>query len=299
MIAMLVRRAAIATATLLAFTSLSQAQSATCTFKYFKLSSNLTRVLPHNINNYGTVVGQVNSKIGQNEQAFIYYSDGTYKLFALNGNLPTEFNARNNSGVTVGDFGTAAHRWHGLVYVNGKTSEVDYPGALNTWLMGINKNSTMVGFYQTVSGGPYFGFRLASGTFTKIMYPGSQWTQPYAINDNGVIVGTYYVGTTGNTVSHGFVLENGVYRTLDDPKGVPGGGTYLGGINNSGMIAGTYIPASTNDNSRAFLYKNNTFYDLNVPNATVSTGTGVNAQEQVTGNVLTSSADEGYIASCQ
>ncbi len=151
-----------------------------------------------------------------------------------------------------------------------------------------------------MSGGNYTGFRRSStGGFTKITYPGAAWTQPYAINDNGTIVGTYNVNVTGNYETHGFVLENGVYRTVDNPKGMPGGGTYLQGINNSGVIAGSYVAASNNDLNHAFLYKNNTFYDINLANARVSTATGVNMQEQVTGNVVDNVGNRGYIATCQ
>jgi hypothetical protein len=51
-----------------------------------------------------------------------------------------------------------------------------------------------------------------------IYYPNSILTVPNSINDKGAVVGFYW---DKQTVQHGFILENGIYKTLDNPKNNP------------------------------------------------------------------------------
>jgi probable HAF family extracellular repeat protein len=64
---------------------------------------------------------------------------------------------------------------------------------------------------------------------------------PNAINDAGEVTGYY---TDANFVPHGFVYQNGVFTTVDDPLGV--GGTQIFGINDAGQLVGQYFDASGN-----------------------------------------------------
>jgi len=184
------------------------AQTADCTFTYFTLPSPYYATIPNGINRYGNIVGNAWSKLGQTSQAFIRYSDGSFKTFTLNGNLPTEFQRRNASGVTVGSFRAPSGRTHGLVYHNGATRMVDYPNAANTWLMGINMYGTIVGYYRDADGRAQ-GFKLKNGVFTSVRFPEAVSTTAASISDTGVIVGWYQ--TSSSPHHRGFILRNGVY----------------------------------------------------------------------------------------
>jgi hypothetical protein len=279
---------------ILLIATLSPAQTATCTkWTTFKLPSPWLRTLPGGINNYATVVGYTYDP-GQNTEGFIHYPDGSFKLYKSPNSAGTQLSRRNAQGVSVGTYWdtTSAHHKHGIVVYNSSSATVNYPGASDTYAMGINKWGSIVGFYLDSSKN-YQGYELKNSKYTRIHYPGSLSTMVTSISDNGVIVGSYTnSGSTGH--SHGFTLKAGVYKTLDDPKGV-GGGTYLNDINASGVIVGNYFP---NENPQGFIYKNGTFKDIKAPNSSSTTVSGINGYGYVTGET-TISGNTAYTAHCQ
>ncbi len=251
------------------------------------------RTLPGGINRWGTVVGYTYDP-AQNTEGFIRYPDGSFKLYKAPNSAGTQLNRRNAQGVSVGTYWdtTSAHHKHGIVVYSSSSATVNYPGASDTYAMGINKWGSIVGFYLDSSNN-YQGFELKNGKYTKIHYPGSLWTTVGSINDNGVIVGSYTnPQSTGH--GHGFTLKNGVYKTLDNPKGV-GGGTYLNDINSSGVIVGNYFP---NENPQGFIYINGIFKDIKAPGGYATTTSGINGYGYVTGEIMVSGST-GYTAHCQ
>jgi hypothetical protein len=274
--------------------TLSPAQTATCTnWKTFNLPSPWIRTLADGINKYSTVVGYTYDP-GQNTEGFIHYPDGSFKLYKAPNSAGTQLSRRNAQGVSIGTYWdtTSAHHKHGIVVYSSSSATVNYPGASDTFGTGINKWGSIVGFYLDSSKN-YQGYELKNGKYTRIHYPGSLSTMAGSINDNGVIVGSYTnSGSTGH--GHGFILKNGVYKTLDDPKGV-GGGTYLGEMNSSGTIVGVYFP---NENPQGFIYINGTFKDIKAPNSSSTTVSGINDSGYVTGET-TISGPTAYTAHCQ
>lgn len=282
---------------LLSMSPMMEAQTATCNnLTTFHFSYPLLRTLPGGVNRWGTVVGYTYDPSGIS-QGFTRYSDGTLKFYSFPNSNGTAFDRRNAQGVTVGTYNdsTSAHHAHGLVVSGSNTATVNYPGASVTILRGINYWGSIVGAYVD-SAGNYHGFELKNGKFTKIDYPGAVDTSASSISDTGVIVGWYDTGHSG-TASHGqgFILQNGVYKTLDNPKGV-GGGTYLNDINGSGVIVGVYFPTEV---SQGFLYINGTLKDINVPNGSNTTVSGINGNGYVTGETTLNGASTGYIMHCQ
>ena len=280
---------------LLLTATLSPAQTATCTnWKTFKLPSPWLRTSPSGINRYNTVVGYTYDP-GQNTEGFIHYPDNTYKLYKAPNSSGTQLSRRNDQGVSIGTYWdtTSAHHKHGIVVYQSNSATVNYPGATDTYATGINKWGSIVGFYLDSSKN-YQGYELKNGKYTRIHYPGSLSTMAGSINDNGVIVGSYNnAGSTGH--EHGFILKNGVYKTLDNPKGV-GGGTYLGDINASGTIVGVYFP---NENPQGLIYINGPFKDIQAPNSSSTTVAGINGSGYVTGETTLSSGSTAYTAHCQ
>jgi uncharacterized membrane protein len=117
-------------------------------------------------------------------------------------------------------------------------------------------------------------FAIMTQTFvpTAINYPGATSTQARGINNPGEVVGTYTcsasctnpitgeVSTPG--VSHGFLLEHGLYTRID----VPGASqTIPRGIGEQGIIVGQYTAGGV---THGFTYRDGTFtYPIDVPAA--------------------------------
>jgi hypothetical protein len=278
--------------------AIAPAQTATCTnLKTFSFSYPLLRTLPSGINRWGSVVGYTYDPSGI-DQAFTRYSDGSIKFYSAPSSSGTQFSRRNSQGVTVGTFydTTSSHHAHGLVVSGSSTATVNYPGAPNTFLRGINYWGSIVGNYSDSSGNLH-GFELKNGNLTKIDYPGAVWTNAASISDKGVIVGSYAnAGASGGIGHfHGFILQNGVYKTLDDPQGV-GGGTALQDINSSGVIVGVSFPT---ENPQSFIYINGTLKYITVPNGASTTVSGLNGYDYITGETTINGASTGYIMHCQ
>jgi hypothetical protein len=167
-------------------------------------------------------------------------------------------------------------------------SQVDYPGAVDTDVFGLNNTGSLVGI-ATLDGSNYFGF-LASphtgGSFSFSTLPAAAdgATAPFAINDSGTIVGELDTPST----TYGFVLDPPyagvssyeVPYLSDSPFTI----TVARGINDSGVIAG-YAPTPT---PVGFVYDRGVFTNFSVPGATYFLIVhGINNVGQVAG--------EGYL----
>lgn len=283
------------TAFLFFFTSiLGHAQTATCDhwtfFKSFSASG---------INRWNTVVGSATQSGGIPQfppvAGYIRYSNGAVTKYTFPGATETRFSKRNASGVTVGDVDFD----HGLIVSGSSATTIDFPGAPQTILTGVNKWNTMVGTYQyndDADFGPeWTGFKMwSNGTFTTIAPPGALNANPNSISDTGTVVGWYVLGSEAVPFapdpSHGFVLANGVYKTIDHPNAF---GTSLNDINSAGVIVGSWTGA--NGGGGGFLVVKGKIKDILGPNGETTAVNGINDNGYVTG---TSSAGS-FIAHCQ
>jgi probable HAF family extracellular repeat protein len=75
--------------------------------------------------------------------------------------------------------------------------------------------------------------------FVKLDYPGAAVSFPLGINATRQIVG---VRIDAAGVNHGYFYSNGKFTDIDFPgaAAIPGGGTFTGGINDRGDVAGVY-----------------------------------------------------------
>ena len=80
---------------------------------------------------------------------------------------------------------------------------IDFPGAAETEVLGINPKGDIVGVYSI--GDVLHGFLLSGGTFSTIdvPFPGTTVTRAAGINPKGDIVGIY----RSAGVQHGFLLS--------------------------------------------------------------------------------------------
>ena len=108
-------------------------------------------------------------------------------------------------------------------YASGTYTTINYPGAVDTDISGINNLGMMVGYYIDTAGVNH-GFIYQHGTFTSFNDPNAgtakgQGTQGSAINDSGTIVGAY-IDAKNNY--HGFMDRGGPFTTLDGPADATG-----------------------------------------------------------------------------
>ena len=201
--------------------------------------------------------------------------------------LPTTVTAINGGGQYVGYYDDSSGIPHGFISVGGSLQTFDYPQPGGTLLNGINNNGDVVGVGPSghflyserdlhargrssppdnhsfpfsftepngvndaddvvgtilttgFQGSQMDGFLLHNGQYSLLDVPGATETQVYGINDSGVVVGTYI---NPDVSIHGFIYQNGVFTTVDDPDGVEGFGLGSGllGINDAGQLAGSY-----------------------------------------------------------
>jgi len=257
------------------------AQTATCTnWKFFQAPSPWTGSAARGINRWGTIVGSAGQSNSANWFGFVRYSNGGFKTYMAPNASQTTFTRRNALGITVGWYLDNANHFHGLVFSGSSVATVDYPNANpDTEITGINYWGTIVGFDFT-NGHSYgnFAFKLKNGKFTRISYPGSSSTYVSSISDKGVILGSYL---DSQGLEHGFILESGVYTTVDNPKADPLQGQSLADINSSGMIVGGYY--DSNGIAHSFIYINGLLKDIVPPNGFYTIVGGINGYGYVTG----------------
>ena len=251
------------------------------------------------INRWKTVVGSAQDGEGTGlppVSGYIRWANGGVQKYKFPGATETHFSKRNASGVTVGD----ADFNHGLIVTGASATTIDYPGAPQTILTGINKWDSMVGTYQyndDADFGPeWTGFKMwANGSFTSIAPPGALNTNPMSISDTGTVVGWYESRAEAVPFaadpSHGFVLANGVYKTVSYPNAFR---TSLNDINSAGTIVGSWIN-SDGSASGGFLFANGKFKDVFTPGGESTAVNGINDNGYVTGTYSGAS----FIAHCQ
>ena len=137
-------------------------------------------------------------------------------------------------------------------------------------------------------------------SFFKLQFPGAEQTIPYGINNRGEIVGTY----NDSTGQHGFVLERGVFTSIDVPfSGVTE--TVAEGINDRGQIVGWYNDIfSTGPHGFVLSFRENkkgrravfTSFDVSFPEATATFGFGINRRGEIIGIYNDSTGEHGFVA---
>jgi hypothetical protein len=112
----------------------------------------------------------------------------------------------------------------------GTYTQIDYPGAMVTSCLGINKAGDITGFYED-SMDMYHGFLLSGGIYTTIDYPGAQYTTLYKINDVGQILGS------ADSFSFLYSESSQTFTQIVYPGS---DATYATSINNAGAIGGFF-----------------------------------------------------------
>src|SRR5438094_464229 len=138
----------------------------------------------------------------------------------------------------------------------------------------INSQGEITGWYS--DGFRLQGFLKRNGKVLTITVPESLLTEAVGINDIDQIVGDY---RDENGFFHGFLYQDGIYRTIDVPF-ISGPDTGASGINNSGEIVGCYSLCS-----HGFLYnvETSSFVAIDVPGAVVTQARNINDLGEIVG----------------
>ncbi len=188
-------------------------------------------------------------------------SCSNFKVFQLNPSDPTnpliyQVLGINDWGTVVGEAIPQQQPPYSEAFVRYSGGSVKYyssAGAIRTQFSGRNDSGTTVGYYTDALGNNS-GFMLQGSTLTPILDPKAvspygNLTLPVSINRWNSIAGQYL---NSNGMWRGFKrYSNGSFISLNYPGAV---GTYPNGINDSGVIVGSYV--DVNYNSHGFIYHN-------------------------------------------
>jgi probable HAF family extracellular repeat protein len=270
--------------------------------------------MPVSINHAGDITGsylvpappEQNSFVSSVPQGFVRAADGTITTFGntLNGlgdthRIWVEPLVINAAGEVVGNENDGLGSTVFTRSASGKVEEFPPPGLLSTDLegaTGINASGAIIGF--TTQGIQTRGFLWSgngtpsspvSSNTTPIIADGSEWTFPTAINAEGSIVGCYEKGI--NYLD--FVRDpEGTITTLYIPGAFSGMCDVF--INDAGTIVSSYVDAAKilsvfikplHGEGIPFIY----------PGATMTTPTGLNNLDVITGYYSSGSATKGFI----
>ncbi len=168
-----------------------------------------------------------------------------------------------HNGVAAGTYQDSAMMFHPYVYdydtahptVRGTFTELPISNAQATGIangrlvtgFSTTASGAAQGFLLTYTGGRTSALKVLTKQIIAVSTQGVTVTQAFGVNNLGQVVGQYNdaAGTT-----HGFLYQNGVYRTIDytgtTQDGKPAVATTVNGINNKGQIVGFYMAANGN-----------------------------------------------------
>ena len=196
----------------------------------------------------------------------------------------------NNAGQIVGEatsYNNGNATTYGILNTGGNITVINPPTSTFSEANGINNVGQVVGNFNGSTGQD--GFIYSNGRFTIITDPGNHgYISPYGINDSGQIVGQYaiYNGPAS------FIETGGVFTTILDPGAQD---TWAYGINNSGVVAGTFYDGSAS-HYHGFTYVNGSFTTIDDPSASGGTWVyGVNNVGQLVGNYIDGTGNHGFV----
>jgi probable HAF family extracellular repeat protein len=235
------------------------------------------------INNSGSIVGYYTD--AANRTYGFLYSGGQFSTINFLGASGTYAYGINDSGDIVGSYVDSVGFSTGFLYSEGGSTTIVFPSSgstvYNTWATGIDSLGNIVGNYTDAGG--YHGFLFAGRSFSTINYPGTTKTAVNGINNLGEILGYYLSGGS----DHGFLATPEVALFVITPIDyAAASATYPAGMNNAGVIAGSYDDAAGSI-PRGFVDIGGTFTPIDFPGATGGTKVhGINGSGSIVGSYV-------------
>ncbi|HEY1469930.1 MAG TPA: PEP-CTERM sorting domain-containing protein [Candidatus Acidoferrum sp.] len=183
----------------------------------------------------------------------------------------------NDSATIAGYFGDGT-----IVPNNGFTLTLpstftpeNFPGSLQTQVVGINGGGETVGFWIDASGVQH-GFTNIGGTFTSVNNPlTTTVTQLLGVNNAGTAAG-YWTDAAGNF--HPFTWVPGTFTAVPVPGLVSAQAT---DVNNAGLVVGFNLTTPTT--SEGFLDRAGIFTFLQFPGSAFTQALGLNNDGEIVG----------------
>lgn len=197
------------------------------------------------VNARGELAGIYTDSTGQ---AFGYFwRNGQFTPITVPDSTFTIATFLNVHGEVVGFSRKNLEPRHGYIWRDGVFTAIDVPsaGPRGTRAVSLNDHGQVVGGYADTNN-RLRGFLLDKGVYTTFDAPGTEngFTYAQGINNRGQIVGSYSTVTTNLLgPNHGFVLSDGVLKTIDVPDATS---TDITSINAKGEIVGLFVDANGN-----------------------------------------------------
>jgi len=158
---------------------------------------------------------------------------------------------------------------------DGAVTLFTFPGALGSDAFGINDDGSIVGAYSLTGMDQHGYVRDPDGNFTTIDFPSptNAGGQAIGINNKGDVVGFYF--DLADFQLHGYVRFNdGEFQVIDHPNA--NGLTIALGINDNGVICGSYNDFNLGFPETAYTLENGVFTDFLPAGATSSNALKIN-----------------------
>lgn len=201
--------------------------------------------------------------------------------------VSTEPSGINNSGQIVGTYKDAAGVHHGFLFDGSNYVDLGFPGASYNWVFGISRSGQIVGSFSHNPFGPFHAFVSDNGDHVQFDFPGGE-TDARAMNSLGQIVGIYNTGI--GTTDYGFIKEGDSYTQLLFPGATF---TYVYGINDAGIVTGTYRDALLR--LRGYTYINGVYTQVQFPGASETYLGGINNLNTAVGWNVQGGILNGYV----
>jgi uncharacterized membrane protein len=204
------------------------------------------------INSTGTIAGLFVDQSNV-EHSYIRTTDGTITVFDPQGSSFSFATCINDAGTVAGRYDLPLGGAQGYIRSNdGTFSAFVIPeGQLSVapFVEQINASDAVTGIF--INGGVDHGFLLVPpGTLAIIDAPGAgmtvgDGTEALDVNGNGVVVGLIRNGAAdGVAVTHSFMRATDGTYTVFDPPQAGANGSLADGVNDSGVIVGSYVDAN-------------------------------------------------------
>jgi len=242
----------------------------------------------------------------------------------------------NSAGQMAGTYSTASDTsGHGFLYASGAFTFIDYLGADGTFANGINDSGQIVGYAYIRGNTAAVSFIYQQNSFTTVRVPGEGDTIALGINNKGIIVGGDGPSLGGSTLGFArigkifktiapsggylnvyaeainnvgevvgltvgpataFIYKNGKFQTFSVAGAVT---TYVSGVNDSGIIVGSYDQCSLSTcGLHGYTMLNDKYEFVDYPGALSTAVDGVNNAGQLVGSyTLDNQVWHGFVTS--
>jgi len=173
----------------------------------------------------------------------------------------------------------------------------DAPGAIQTWLTGVNNSGEIIGWYLDKSLNSH-GFTLTNGKFKLLDDPNGNMNELFGINSSSDVVGMYSDPCIEELCTEGFVDRAGAFTNIGAPwfthppeDDAPQSAAY--GINDFGAIVG--LAGDGFGGEVGFVVKDHKYRKIVVPKANGEYAAGINNAGLITVNWVTNSSEGASI----